>query len=155
MQITCDTLWWYSERGNKLFFHTPGDSTQMGYIQCYRPGRRIVSNGIRYRPDLVIPANIRKITMREAQELFPDFPLFQHGPQPQVQQALGRTATEMAMTARLASMQNQIYEQYIANRYKYLAPSLADLAGAMQSKPAPTPKHEQPQHADALPYRTG
>jgi len=170
MQITCNTLWWYGERGNELFFHTPSDGAQMGYIQCYRPGRRIVSNGIRYRPDLAVPANIRKITMREAQELFPDFPLFQHGPQPQRE----RTATEVAMAAQLATMQNQMlvamtapmpsqaaqdylgaYQQYITDRYECLAPSLADVAGAMQSKPAPTPKHEQPQHADALPYRTG
>ncbi len=173
MQITCNTLWWCSERSNELFFHTPSDSAQMGYIQCYRPGRQIVSNGIRYRPDITPPASIRTITLREAQELFPDFPLFQHGHMPQRRE---RTATEMnsmlaAMTAPMASQPAQeyqdAYQEYVQhcmqNTYSYLAPNPAILAEAVRlaSEYTPelvAPKHKPlpaPEHNDALPYRTG
>jgi hypothetical protein len=167
MQITCDTLWWYSQRGNELFFHTPGDRAQYGCIQCYRPGRRIVSNGIAYRPNLSIPTNIRTITLREAQELFPDFPFFQHGPQPQRRE---RTATEMAMHALQMPVPVQMSQTIQQDYYSYLSQQAHHFAAPVEPltlgqtpldakqcpesvEPKPKTKHTPP--ADALPYRTG
>lgn len=136
MQITCNTLWWYGAHSQELFFHTPGDLEQRGLIQCYIVGRDIVSNGVIYRADLIVPADIRAISMREARELFPSFPLWQHEPQRE------RTAYEIAMAA-------------------VTAPSLANIAQPIQPKLTsapftPTPATKTPRPAsDALPYRTG
>lgn len=172
MQITCNTLWWYCADKRELYFHTPGDPEQRGYIQCYTVNSRhhIRPNYIRYSSSLVIPPGIHAISLREAQELFPDFPLFQHGPtEPQ-----HRTATEAALIAAQNSLRAQsamyteAYNSYIRNReqncttYQQYTPTppsavaeaLAKTELDSKPKPALEQSKRQPKH-DALSFRTG
>lgn len=89
--ITCDTRWW-CEESRTLFFFTP-NANQTHIAKWWRAmGEHIETTLIRYTPDIRPSSIITEISLREAQQRFPDFPLFRHWssvgppPEPKIQQ---------------------------------------------------------------------